>query len=355
MPEFKLIGFFLPFLLTMIATPLVRNFAVSKNILDFPDQDRKIQKKPIPKLGGWAVFVGFSVSLLGWLIFRPESFGNFIEYKYLVGILLSSLLLVIGGYLDDKYSLPPGNQIFFTVGAVLILILSGVQLSYINNPLGGALLLDNIKFFGYPLMGGLFVFVWILGMTYTTKFLDGMDGLVSGIAGIGALILYFLSLLPEVSQPDTALLCLMVAGAFLGFLPWNFHPAKIFLGESGSTLAGFLIGTLAVISGGKVATALLIMGIPILDAAWVITRRLLARYSPFQGDRRHLHFRLLDIGFSQRQTVIFLYILSAAFGVSGLYLASVAKLIALFILLGVMLVLGFTVFTIYQARHGSDK
>jgi len=344
-------AFGVAFLTTLALTAVVIRLAKILKIYDYPDSPRKIQARPIPKLGGLAVYSGFLLTVLAWIIFFPDAFGLFIKFNSLFGIFVGGLILAVGGYLDDKFALPPGNQIVFTVLAVLAVMVSGIQLSYINNPFGGAILLDSLKVLGYPVFGGLFVFFWILGMIYTTKFLDGMDGLVSGIAGIGAVVLFFLSLVPEVNQPDTALLSLMFGGAILGFLPWNFFPAKIFLGESGSTFAGFMIGVLAVISGGKVATALLIMGIPILDTAWVILRRIFYKYSPFEGDRKHLHFRLLDLGLSHRNTVLVLYFISAGFGVSGLFLQSVAKLVALAILFGVMILLGAFLVISYRKKN----
>ncbi|PIR97169.1 MAG: hypothetical protein COT91_02795 [Candidatus Doudnabacteria bacterium CG10_big_fil_rev_8_21_14_0_10_41_10] len=336
-----LLAFFIPFgLVLFVFTPLVRKFAFRTQVLDQPDSPRKVQSAPVPKLGGWAVFLGFASVIAVWQIFWPEFFGLFIKNNYLWGILVGGFILALGGYLDDRFVLAPRYQFLFPVLAVVALIVSGVQLSYINNPFGGAILFDTVKILSYPLFGGIFIFVWVLGMIYTTKFLDGLDGLVSGVAGIGAIVLFLLSQIPQVSQPDTALLSIMFAGAILGFLPWNFHPAKIYLGEGGSTFAGFMIGALAIISGGKVATALLIMGIPILDVAWVILRRTMNQFSPFTGDRKHLHFRLLDIGLSHRQAVMVLYFFSAAFGVSGLFLQSAGKVVALAVLFAVMVLLG---------------
>ena len=346
-----LLAFFVPAVLTAAATPLVRALALKVRAVDYPDEPRKIQDRPVPALGGLAVFLGFGVSLLLWVIFAPGTFGPFIKFSYLWGILAGGVILMFGGYLDDRYKLKPWQSFVAPLLAVAAVIASGVQLSYINHPLGGAILLDTLKIWGYPLAGGVFIFLWILGMIYTTKFLDGMDGLVSGIVGIGAIVLFFLSRLPEVSQPDTAFLCALLAGSFLGFLPWNFFPAKIFLGEGGSTFAGFMLGVLSVISGGKIASALLIMGIPILDVFWVILRRLSTSFSPFQADRKHLHFRLLDLGLSQRSAVLFLYFLSAAFGVSGLYLQSVGKLLALFIMLLTMLILGSFLVIAYNRKQ----
>ena len=189
-------------------------------------------------------------------------------------------------------------------------------------------------------------------MMYTTKLLDGLDGLVSGISAIGAIIIFLLTTMTKYYQPDTALLSLIFSACCIGFLIFNFNPAKIFLGEGGSLFTGFMLGVLSIISGGKIATALLIMGIPILDAAWVILRRIFEGKSPFKtADRKHLHFRLLDLGMNQKQTVIFMYFLSAGFGISTLFLQSKSKLIALGVLALVMLIIGFVVLKIFKKQN----
>jgi UDP-GlcNAc:undecaprenyl-phosphate/decaprenyl-phosphate GlcNAc-1-phosphate transferase len=170
--------------------------------------------------------------------------------------------------------------------------------------------------------------------------LDGLDGLVSGVTTIGAIIIFIVSLTWDVPLAGTSALALIVSGLFGGFLIWNFFPAKIFLGEAGSTLAGFLLGILAIISGGKIATALLVMGIPILDAVWVISRRLfLEKTSPTHADRKHLHFRLLDAGLSHRQAVLLIYLLVVLFGSLSLYNTTQGKLILLGLVVVTMLVL----------------
>ncbi|MFA6909040.1 MAG: MraY family glycosyltransferase, partial [Patescibacteria group bacterium] len=203
------------------------------------------------------------------------------------------------------------------------------------------------------LFADVFAFVWMMGMMYTTKFLDGLDGLVSGVTTIGAIVLFVLSLTREVAQPETALLAVILAGAAAGFLIFNFHPAKIFLGEGGSLWMGFILGTLAIISGAKIATALLILGIPILDVAWVIMRRLLQGKSVTHADRQHLHFRLLDIGLSHRAVVFILYAVTAAFGISALLFHGKEKLIVLFLLLVVMLVIASIVVRKYKKKGDS--
>ena len=228
---------------------------------------------------------------------------------------------MIGGFLDDKYSLPAKKQIIFPLLAILVVILGGVEIEKITNPFGGYLNFQEI-FWLSPLL----ILVWLLGMMYTTKLLDGVDGLVTGIGAIGSFIIFLFTLTTQYYQPDIALAALILTGAALGFLIFNFYPAKIFLGEGGSLFFGYALGVLAIISGGKIAIALLIMGIPILDVLWTIMRRLLAGKNPFKfADKKHLHHRLLNLGLSQRQTVFVFYFLASIFGISGLFLQSRGK------------------------------
>ena len=241
-----------------------------------------------------------------------------------------------------------------------MIIGSGIGVEVVTNPLGGFIHLDkiNLKIFTYndlpyqiTLWADIFAFAWLMGMMYTTKFLDGLDGLVSGVTTIGALIIFFLSLHKEVAQPETALLAMILAGAFAGFLIFNWHPARIFLGEGGSLFAGLMLGVLAIIAGGKIATALLIMGVPILDVIWVIVRRVFFEHkSPYSADKKHLHFRLLDVGLSHRGAVLTLYFITAAFGIASLFLQTRQKLWALMILSVLMLALAIALVLIYKRK-----
>lgn len=336
------------FVFSFFFTRTVRYLADHFGLHDFPDKDRKIHQEPKPKLGGLAIFFSFvlAVVLLAVVGGTQEISGS-----RLAGLVVGGAILIIGGILDDKYDLSPPKQIIFSILAALVVVATGTHISFITSPWGGHIILDQYKVMGYPVFGGLLVFFWILGMIYTTKFLDGMDGLVTGISGIAGLVIFGLSLAPAVRQTTTALLSIIFAAACFGFLRHNFHPAKIFLGEGGSTFTGFMIGTLAVISGGKIATALLVLGIPVLDVAWVIVQRLWFRSSPFRGDRKHLHFRLLDIGLSQKQAVLLLYLISALFGGLGIFLQSLGKLVALGILSGIMLILAIVVAVVYRKKQ----
>lgn len=317
-------------------------------VLDDPGAapDRKQHARPTPLLGGVAVILA---SWLSWLVLLAAGVlpSDVLPMKHLIGLGVASLIILIIGVLDDKWRLSVGWQLTGTIVAALVIVGTGIGVQYITNPLGGIIWLNqtSVTIFswqGMPyhlvLWADLFTFVWLLGATYTTKILDGLDGLVGGLGVIGSLVVFLLTLRPEVSQPAIGLLALGLAGAAAGFLVWNWHPAKIFLGESGSLYIGFLLGALSIISGGKIATALLILGLPILDLLWVIIQRVRHRRSPLAtADRLHLHFRLLDAGLSVRQSVLLLYGVIIVFGFSTLFVHGIWKLVALSLLLIVMI------------------
>lgn len=328
--EFYFIAFFFGvWLLSWILSRAVLKWASFFGILDIPDSARKIHDKPLPKLGGFGIFLSFSIGIAA--LYALGGAAEVTSAK-LLGLFFGGFILIVGGVLDDKFDLKPRQQIIFPIMAAAAAILGGMHISYITNPFGGSIILDQYKIGAYPVFGSLLVFFWILGLSYATKFLDGLDGLVTGVSAIAGFIIFALSLLPALSQTTTAFLALIFSAAALGFLPLNFNPAKIFLGEGGSTFAGFMIASLAVVSGGKIATALLVLGIAVLDAAWVIGERLLRRHSPFRGDQKHLHFRLLRLGLSQRQVVLTFYLLAVLFGAAAVFLQSLGKLLVLAIL-----------------------
>ncbi len=353
------IAFTITLILAVVFTLLVKKTALKLQIVDLPNQPRKIHKKPIPLLGGLAIFFSFTLVLLYYSFFTDLIIKDFILSKYIWGIIIAAGIIVLGGILDDKYNLKPKYQLVFPVLASIVIIAFGIGISHIRNPFGGLISFNNWHYtlfylHGVPykitLVADLFTFIWLLGMMYTTKLLDGLDGLLSGITIVGSLIIFAISISHEVAQYNTALIALILAGAFSGFLIFNWHPAKIFLGESGSLFAGLMLGTLAIISGSKVATTLLIMGIPILDVVWVIGRRIFAKRTISLADRKHLHFRLLDVGLTQRQAVIFYIVLTALFGSLALVLQTFGKLIALLALIIVMLVLAATLIYLYKKK-----
>lgn len=340
------------FIISYALTGVVRLLALRFGIIDQPGDQRKIHRKPVPLLGGVAIYGALALAIFLYYFLRPEPWHVItdvhVQGKHLVGILVGALFLVIGGCIDDVFRLKPKTQIVWPVLACLTVIISGVGVEIISNPLGGgALHLDAYKFLVlwyndlpryFTLFADVLTFLWLIGSIYTTKLLDGLDGLVSGITVIGMAIIAIVSVFFFINYP-TAILATIIAAVFTGFLIWNFYPAKIFLGEGGSTLAGFLLGVCAIISGAKFATLLLILGIPILDAVWVIFRRIfIEKSSPFGGDKKHLHFRLLDVGFSHRMSVLILYFFSASFGALALFFQTKQKFVSLLVLLAIMIV-----------------
>ena len=328
-------------ILSFLVTIFVRKLANRFGIVDRPDSPRKIHNHPIPLLGGLGAFAAFwaviLILTLGYDLFP----ARYISGSDLWAMFIGGLLLMLGGWIDDKYNLAPRWQFIFPILAVLVVLSARIGISFVTNPVGSGLWnLERWQVGSFILLADSFTVLWLLGTMYTTKLLDGLDGLVSGITVISAFIIFALSLTHKTYQPDVALLAIVLAGSLAGFLIWNFHPAKIFLGEGGSVWVGFMLGILAIISGGKVATALLVMGVPILDVVWVIIRRMVVeKKSLGESDAKHLHFRLLTAGLSQRKSVLVLWGFSALFGVTSLFLQTRGKVYSLLILLFATIIL----------------
>lgn len=333
------------FLLSFFVTPLVRHVMLRFDIVDRPEvEKRKIHKVATPLGGGIAIFISLFI-IVAIAIFGLDDFGVEISGHAMLGLFLAGLVLMIGGTLDDIYRLSAKKQIWFPVLATFIIIGFGIGPEAITNPLGGTLNLyktsTNIPGVGTIVwLADLIVLFWLMGMMMTTKLLDGLDGLVTGMVAIGALMIYFLSMQPHWYQPEVALLSVLFCGVLLGFLVWNWHPAKMFLGEGGSTFVGLVLGVLAIISGGKIATALLVMGIPILDIFRVLIRRAQKKQPILVGDSEHLHFKLIDSGLSQTQAVLLFYAISFLFGLTTLFLQSSEKIVALSMMFVLMLLIG---------------
>jgi len=336
--SYYIIIFFATLIISVLATLLSIYLAKRLNVIDLPDTqrelatDRKIHKKSIPLFGGFGIFLAFFI--VGFFVLDKLIAGD-LNIKHWLGVFVGACFLMIGGFLDDKYNLKPKHQLIFPILAIVTVIIGGVGIEKITNPFGGLIILKQIFLLPY-----LFTFIWLLGMMYTTKLLDGVDGLVTGVTGIGAFIIVLFTMTTKYYQPDIGLAALILTASCLGFLIFNWHPAKVFLGEGGSLLLGYLLGIFAIISGGKIAIALLVMGIPVLDVAWTIIRRLLGRKNPFNfSDKLHLHHRLLNLGIGQRKTVLIFYAFSLIFGLSALFLQSKGKIFVLGSLVIIMIIL----------------
>ncbi|MFA6146535.1 MAG: MraY family glycosyltransferase [Patescibacteria group bacterium] len=356
--------FILSAVFSAILTFFVRKIALKFKIVDLPQSaDRKIHTKPIPLLGGMAIFFAFFLILF--IVFKSDFWPHkLVQMKHLIGLSLAGFILMIGGFLDDKYHLKPKQQIVWPILACLIIICSGIGINYINNPFGSGYLhfdqikIEVIRIHGMPYYftpwADLITFLWLMILMYATKLMDGLDGLVSGLTVIGGLVIAGLCFLTKFFQPDVGIMAMIFSGAVLGFLFFNFNPAKIFLGEGGSLFCGFILGVLSIISGSKMATTFLVLGIGIIDLIGVIVQRVFREHhSPFFGDKNHLHFRLLDLGWSQRKIVVFYWLIALIFGLIALFLRTKGKILTIIIL--AVLIGGFIVFLIIKSEKSRIK
>ncbi len=327
-------------LLSFGLTPWVRRIALRYRIVDRPGA-RRMNLKPVPRSGGLAVAASFlavtAIFLLvnenAGLIAVPFSLGR--HPLALAALLIGGAVAATLGAIDDLLDLRARWQFLGQLGLAAGAVALGVSIDAVNNPFG----------FGVVLFPGLvaagFTVFWIVGMINSINWIDGLDGLSSGVAIIAAVTLGLISLSTRVNQPLVAVLCFVLAGALLGFLRWNFHPARIFAGTSGVQFVGYTLAVLSILGTAKVAVALLVLGVPIIDTFWIIVRRISQGRSPFSPDRQHIHHRLLDLGLSHRQTVLVIYGVCTALAILALILTGVSQLYAF---LGVFIASGLVLF-----------
>ncbi len=327
-------------LISFVLTPAVRAIARRLDIVDEPNH-RRVNTEPIARGGGVAVGIAFLVvslvltMLVAGGILGPGFSFLAIDQGEMTALLLGAAIAAVLGLLDDVLNLRARwqlvSQLILAVGAVLL----GINIDSIANPFGtGQINLDGV-------WGVAFTIFWIVGMINSINWIDGLDGLSSGIGLIASFTLGLISLTVGAGapgQPYVALLCFALAGALLGFLRWNFHPASIFAGTSGVMLLGYSLAILSILGSAKVAVALLVLGVPIIDTFWNIVRRLATGSSPFTPDRGHVHHRLMDLGLSQTRAVLVIYALTLALAILSFVLAGAGQLYGF---LGVVVASGF--------------
>jgi len=317
------IVFLTAFVLAFLLSPLAARWGHRLGLTDRPGGRRQHQGE-ISRLGGIALFAGFMGAAM--LVFGLSALKIWLpigeeDYKLLTGVILGSIVIFLFGLGDDWKQLPPWPQFVAQFVVALIAINYDIIVQIVTLPLLGR---TEFPIWIYiPL-----TIFWIMGMINTVNFLDGLDGLAAGVTAIASLL--FAVHAYSLGQTTVALFPLALAAACLGFLPFNFFPARVFMGSSGSMFLGFALASLSILAPAKVATALLVMGIPIVDVAWVLINRWRRRSNPMEGGRDHLHFRLFDLGFSQRQIVLLYYGFCAAFGLMALLIEDrVYKLLAM--------------------------
>lgn len=331
-PEQMLLIFAVALVGALLAVPLAAAVgkAVGGPLVDMP-RPGEIQRRPIGRTGGYGIVAAFFLALVVSLPITDRSYDNYREYAALAGLALGAAILLPFAAWDDARRLPPLPQLVAQIVCALIPVLYGVRIDRIASR-------DVPLWLALPLS-----IVWIVGMINALNWLDTMDGLAGGVSLIGAFVLFGASLLQRgpngefIQQNSIALLGLALAGACIGFLVYNFPPARIFMGTSGSMFLGYALGVISIIGGAKIATAILVLGLPILDTALVILQRLFGRRSPFQGgDGAHLVHRLVAAGYSVRQIVALVYTLTALFGILSLSLVREQKIIGFLLLAAIM-------------------
>ena len=303
MDNIFLLGF-LAIIISFLITPLIRKLAFKFSVVSIPKDSRRIHNKTMPLMGGLAIYISFVLCLL--LKKGPISYSE-------TGILIGASIIVFYGVLDDKFELKPLHKLFFQILATCVLMFFHIKINYLTNPFSIGYIPMN--WVSYPL-----TLLWVVGITNAINFIDGLDGLAAGISCISALTIFIIALITPSVPPEAAFLAIILSGAIIGFLPYNFNPASIFMGEVGSALLGFLLAAISMEGAIKsaavfaIAVPILALGVPIYDTLFAIVRRKINGKPISVGDRGHLHHRLLDMGLSQKQSVIIMYLISAFLG-----------------------------------------
>lgn len=306
-------------------------------LMDKP-QKYGLTRKPIPYGGGILIYLVFFVMTI---VFLPLS-------EQLAGILTATTLVVLVSFIDDFFCLPAWPRLVMQLVATGIVIGSGTAIHYLSNPLGGV-----FDFSALPFLGVIMTLVWVIFVMNMINWVDGINGLSSGISTITSFSIFLLAIRPDFHTIDQTLVVYMsiiIAAAALAFWFFEFYPARILMGDTGSMFLGFMIAILAIVSGAKLATAFLVLAIPILDGSWVILRRLYEKKSPLKGDLTHFHHRLLQLGMKPQHILVLYYSLTALFGIIALFFGSQTKLMAIGFLVLAMFAVEFFILVVIDKK-----
>lgn len=351
MPELSVIlkivgGLLLAMLLSFAATPWVKRVAYKVGAIDVPKDNRRMHKTPIPRLGGLAIYLAF--------LFTVLIFGNI--DRQMQGILLGTVMIVVLGVLDDIMALRALPKFLVQIAAAGVAVYHGCVIQFLSNP---NVFSDAVPYFDLGWLSIPVTIIWIVAITNAVNFIDGLDGLACGVSAISTASLLVIAVLVQEWGICIILACLL--GACVGFLPYNRNPASIFMGDTGATFLGFILACLSVQGLFKFyaivsfAVPFLVLGIPIFDICFAFLRRIAKGQNPMVADRGHVHHRLIDMGFNQKQAVAICYMLTAILGLAAVVLTSSGELRAL-ILIGAVLVVGFIGFQlIFKKPHAETK
>lgn len=355
------IAFILAFIISFMLTPYTIKIADKIGAVDVPKDQRRMHKKSMPKFGGPAVILGFLISVIYLLsimsieksidLFGPEQY-----WLKLIGIFLGIVVIAIVGIIDDVKTLNPFMKLFGQLIAAIVVVSFGVRIEHLNIPFLYKVGLTDV-------FSVIVTIIWIVGVTNAINLIDGLDGLSSGIAMISCLSLLIIFALNG-SPMIAIILTTALAGALVGFLPFNFAPAKTFIGDTGSNFLGFILSVISMLGVAKTYTAIVIvlpvivLALPIFDVLWAIIRRIIKGKSlkaVFQADKGHLHHRLVSKGFSQKQAVLILYGISAAFGLFAVVLfeSGIWKALSFLLMIIAAVALGYKNLLKYRPENNS--
>ena len=299
-------------LISFIATPLVKKLAYKMGAVDVPKDNRRMHDHPIPRMGGLAIFIGCVVSIL---LFADVD-------RSLRGILIGACIIVAVGVVDDGHPLGAGVKFILQIVSALIAVWHGVVIQTIANPL----FFTDTPYWNFGIWAVPITVIWIVAVTNSVNLIDGLDGLADGVSTIGALTLLIIALM--MGDLEIAVITAALVGACVGFIPYNRNPAKIFMGDTGSTFLGYMLATVSVIGLFKLYAVIsfivpfIILGFPIFDTASAFTRRILKGQNPMKADRSHTHHKLIDMGMNQKQAVATLYMVAGVLGLCAVMIVT---------------------------------
>jgi len=333
-----LLAFMIAFLISFSATPIAKVISRKIGAIDVPNDDRRMHTKPLARSGGLAIIAGFMASVLFLVINAYFENLPIIPLRQLIGIFSGALIVAAVGIIDDIKRVDAKIKFLVqAVAAVCVVVIGGMRIEYLTNPfikLGYSRLPLYIS---YPL-----TILWIMAITNAVNLIDGLDGLAAGTTAISCISLFIITLLINKDAyfaPMVAVMALALAGSATGFLPFNFHPAKIIMGDSGAYFMGFILGTISIQGALKSYTAIsisipiIVLGLPLFDTTTAFLRRIFNKQFFMRADRKHIHHKLIDMGLSHKQAVIVMYTATAALGLSAIVMANKGPLSAIILMI----------------------
>lgn len=316
-----LVAFVVALIASVLLTPWVRQLAIKWGAMDAPDA-RKVHTTPIPRMGGLAIYLAFVVAVVASMHLTRE----------IVGLLIGGSVILAVGIIDDIYQLPAKVKLFWQIVAASVLVIFDMRIEWFTNPFGGYIYLE---YFAIPI-----TILWVISLTNVVNLIDGLDGLAAGVSVIAAVTIILVAL--KQGFYPVAVLTAALAGGATGFMKYNFNPATIFMGDTGSMFLGYMLAAISMLGAVKSATTIALvvpgvaLGLPIMDTAFAIVRRYTNGQPIFKPDKGHLHHRLLAMGLSQKQTVLLMYVISAGLGFSAILLADASRTSAM-VIIGVII------------------